>query len=231
MRVTVGTKKKVREDFVLLISGIEDNDCIVRRLVGSERPIYYRSRYTAPYEDFLELKNLLLLVRSMDDVNAENIVAVDLSEWIGHEQEEYLTVMLKYLHDRRSHWKYVFTVGSCGMEDAAKLYVRLKTYLCGSIEVDRTFSGADSLEEYLVKTKRMKQDAAGVFSRLFFSREAKISRGYEILESILGEMKRPGERGPVSLDALSEYLSEEDSLLCLLLGKTVDIKEESYGNC
>lgn len=226
----MGTAKKNTNDFVLLISGIADNDRLVRQYIDSDRPIYYKSRYTAPYEEFHELKKLLLLVRSIDDVNAENVIAVDLGEWIGHEQEEYLTVMLKYLHDQRDHWRYVFTAGDCSREEAARLYIRLKTYLSGTVAEDETFRSPEHLESYLFRTQRMQRNAARTLARLFFSREMKDSRGYEILESVLKEMEQLNGGKRINLATLREYVSREDSLLCLLMGKTVEIKEDKYEN-
>ncbi len=214
------------ENFVMLITGIADNDRLVKRVTGEERPIYYKSRYVPPCETFNELRLMLLLVKSMADINGENTIAIDLSEWIGHEQDEYLTVMLKYLHDQRDHWRYIFTVADHSRSEAAKLYIRLKTYMTGSIVEDKTFMSMPGLEEYLVSEKKLGREVAAELAGRFFSREFKGSRSYEILDGVLAELKALSTGRTVTFRALRDYLSREDSLMCLLLGRTVEIKEE-----
>lgn len=224
----MSSAKLGNEDFVLLLSGISDNDRFVKGYTGSDHPIYYKSRYTPPFEQFRELKNLLLLVRDMDDISAENTIAVDLSEWIGHEQEEYLTVMLKFLHDQRDHWRYIFTVGSCGRTEVTRLYIKLKTYLTGCIIEDRTFMGRDELKNYLVTNHHMQRGAAAVFAGLFLSRDFRTERGYEILEGIIAELEHFTGGKRIGMAALRDYLSRGDSLMCLLMGRTINIEEEKH---
>jgi len=219
-----------RENFVLLITGIRNNDRTVKKLTEKDHPVYFKSRYVPPYEDFKELKRLLLLVRSMEDADSEGIIAVDLAEWVGHESEEYFTVMLKYLHDQRGRWSYVFTVADHSRAEVSKLYVSLKTYLTGHIEEDTTFMNAGELEERLFKDYHMQRNAAKEFAGLFMSRDLKLERGYEILESMIGEMERIGSGGRITLASLRKYLGREESLMCVLLGKTVEIKESRYEN-
>ncbi len=215
-------------DFILLISGISDNDRLVKHVVNSNRPIYYKSRYVLPYEEFNELRKLLLLVRSVDDVNAERIIAVDLGEWVGHEQDEYLSVMLKYFHDQRDHWRYVFTVGAHTYEEITRLYIKLKTYMNGEIFEDNTFKSREGLETHLTKRNKMTKGAAKVLSELFFSRELKDARSYELLSSVREDLERMSGGKRITVATVKEYMAEEDSLLCLLLGKTVEIKEDNY---
>lgn len=213
------------ENFVMLITGIADNDRLVKQMTGEQRPIYYKSRYVPPCETFNELRLMLLLVKSMADINGENTIAIDLSEWIGHEQEEYLTVMLKYLHDQRDHWRYIITVADHSRAEAARLYIRLKTYMAGSIIEDETFMSMRGLEEYLVTEKKLSREVSSELARHFFSREFKGSRGYEILEGVLAELRSLSGGRTVTLKVLREYLSREDSFMCLLLGRTVEVKE------
>jgi|GEM_PF-1359438 len=218
------------ENFTLLISGIADNDRFVKRLTGSDHPIYYKSRYTPPFEQFTELRSLILLVKDLDDINADNVVAIDLSEWVGHEQEEYFTVMLKFLHDQRDHWKYIFTVGSCSRREVTKLYIKMKSYLTGHIVEDRTFQECSGLEDYLVRGHHMQRSAASAFARLFLSRDLRAEKSYEIMEGILNELESFSRGRRIGMPALRDYLSSEDSLMCLLLGKTVDLTEGNYEN-
>ncbi len=222
------TKEK-KEGFVLLITGVSDNDRAVKELLGSDRPVYFKSRYTQPYEEFKELKKLLLLVKEMDCLTDRAEIAIDLGEWVGHEQEEYFVIMLKYLHDQSYRWSYCFTVGDHSRSEAARLYIKLKTYLSGSIVEDTTLTAAESLSDYLCCRFAFRPDAAKVLAGLLLSREMKTRLSYELVDSVCGELRElTGARG-VTVNSLREYLGCEDSLVCMLLGKTVDInREERY---
>ncbi|MBE6765354.1 MAG: hypothetical protein IJP10_05415 [Clostridia bacterium] len=218
-----------REDFTVLLSGIKDNDRIIRKMTGRKHPIYYKSRYTPPFERFCELRNLQLLVKDLDDINADNTIAVDLSEWIGHESDEYLTVMLKFLHDQRDHWKYIFTVGDHRREEVTKLYIKLKTYLAGHIIEDTTFTNEDGLKQYLVSECRLSGRVAGELAKLFFTKELREYRSYEMLDSVLLELRNRSGGATVTLSVLDGYLADGESLLCLLLGRK-PAKEAKHEN-
>lgn len=44
--------------------------------------------------------------------NFRGVVAIEVAQWLGHEKEEYLTVLLKYLYDHRDLWLTVLVLNS-----------------------------------------------------------------------------------------------------------------------
>lgn len=56
--------------------------------------------YAPPYEAFDGIRELQLAVRRMGAFPPEAL-ALDLTEWVGHEEEEWLEITAMYLHDHR----------------------------------------------------------------------------------------------------------------------------------
>ncbi len=203
-------------NFILLISGIPNNDRIVKKLTGRQKPIYYKTRYTPPYENFEELRRLLLRVKSVDEVNAENTIAVDISEWEGHENEEYFTVMLKYFHDQCDHWAYIFTVGNLSAERASGLYLMLKSYLKGGIVYDHTFDSAEFLSAYIYENYNTTPLLCERLSDLLMQKEFRDHLGFEFMESILDELFEISGGRHLLCDHLKKYLARTDTIISLL---------------
>ena len=79
-----------------------DGECIV---------FFFFFRYYAPFEkDFNELRRIGFEARKHTRFKEEynGYIAVDVSEWIGHEDEFYFDIILKYLYDQNDHWRYIF---------------------------------------------------------------------------------------------------------------------------
>ncbi len=210
------------KDFTLLISGISDNDRAVRTLAETELQqagrtlVFYRSRYTPPYETFKELKNLMLHVKDNGSLFEDNVVAIDLSEWVGHESEEYFTIFLKYLHDQRDRWQYIFTVGDCPHAKLQDFYLKLRLYLRGSIRKDETFMDAVHLKAY-IQQMEVENDAAEKLSDILMQDFAKPVRGYEMLECIIEELNEREQGERITVNTLTDYLRDEDSMLGMLM--------------
>lgn len=91
-------------------------------------------QYTAPYEPFVEILNFQKVSAYRpfkDSLSKKKVIAIDLKEWIGHENEEYLHIFFKFLHDAPLPfaYEYIFTVGGAGYEEAKPLHALMKKYL------------------------------------------------------------------------------------------------------
>ena len=73
---------------------------------GNEPCVYFKLPYVPPCDPFKELRRLILRIRENTGLRANfrGVVAIEVSDWIGHEREEYFTVLLKYLYDHRAFW-------------------------------------------------------------------------------------------------------------------------------
>lgn len=78
-------------------------------------PFYFR--YQPPYvsvSDFRELKYLQRKAISKTRFKSEynGYILINISEWIGHTEEEHFTNSMYFLRDMNDHWKYVFLLNS-----------------------------------------------------------------------------------------------------------------------
>lgn len=78
-----------------------------KAFAGRESCVYLRLRYVPPYGSFEELRRLILRLREAAGLRADyrGVVALEATSWLGHEQEEYFIVLLKYLYDHNAHWR------------------------------------------------------------------------------------------------------------------------------
>lgn len=96
----------------LLVRNIAENVCEAypECFQGETAMVFFRIRYTPPYEKFTELKRLILQIRQATGIRSRfrGMVCIDASEYRGHEEEEYFTVLLKYLYDNSGNDAVVF---------------------------------------------------------------------------------------------------------------------------
>lgn len=205
------------KDFTLLITGSDDNDIAAEMLAGSGRTVIHQKLcYTPMYQDFMELKKLQLKLRSSAAAMGRKVCAVlDISEWIGHEKEDYFTIMLKYLHDKRDRMSYVFTVGKADEKQAMDIFFRLRCFLSGTMKKDETLLDGAALTEYL-EGQCVERDAAGVLSELLMKEEMKQMRSLPVINSICREMRISSRTGRVSLLTVRKYLEGSQNIVSLI---------------
>lgn len=134
--------KAQRNNFTVLITGEADNDTAALRYIqGHEayreaKCVLYQLEYVPPYyETFKGIRDFQELTKYHafhDPIQKEAAAVIDLSEWIGHEQESYLEIFCKFLHDYDwafYQYVYIFTVGEADRKTAEKLYALLDRYL------------------------------------------------------------------------------------------------------
>lgn len=71
---------------------------------------YFVLRYQPPYSELTELKRMqyeaIKHTRFKDEYRG--FIAVDLSEWTSHFEEEFFSLILTFLRDMSESWKYIF---------------------------------------------------------------------------------------------------------------------------
>ena len=130
-------------DAVFLITGMEENERFAKELVQTQMKVtperfdgvfpivYQKMLYTAPFEKFHGLRQLASQIRDATGLRACycGIVGLDLTDWFGHEQEEYLKITFKFLHDHRQMWKILFTVGDADVSKIQRMMITAAPYL------------------------------------------------------------------------------------------------------
>lgn len=101
------------------------------RFRGRQPYAFCRVRYVPPCERFPELRRLILCVKEVTGLRAEfrGIMAAEVSEWLGREEEEYFTVLLKYLYDHRDIWQGWLVVRNCPERQMARFLSACALYL------------------------------------------------------------------------------------------------------
>ena len=97
-----------RNNFTLLLTGAADNDTAALHYLRNHavyreaKCVLYQLQYVPPYEKFEGICKLGEKTKYhpfADPIQKEATAVIDLSEWIGHEQEAYLETFCKFLHD------------------------------------------------------------------------------------------------------------------------------------
>lgn len=80
------------------------------KFYGEVPCICYKVNYVAPFNEFKELKNLIMRIKENTGLRSEfrGVVALNIDEWIGHEQDDYFSIFLKYLHDHSTYIQCIF---------------------------------------------------------------------------------------------------------------------------
>ena len=213
-------KKYIEEkkDFILLITGSTDNDYAAERAADPTIEVVHHKLFYVPmYGDFSELMYLQEKLRGSEyGLGRRVCCAIDISEWIGHEDEEYFIVSLKYLHDHRDGIDYIFTVSEYGEADVKKLYFKLSCYMSGMIFMDKTFMSAASLSG-LIESYGIARSAAQLMSELIMLEEMSELRSYPVVRMMCSEICSYSENEePAGMKELSLYLDKTGSLPSIL---------------
>lgn len=182
------------KNFTCILTGMKDNDTMVENYVrrhGFEEAkcVQYKLEYTPPYENFTGISYFEIMTQYRpftDPIQKKAVAVIDLSEWIGHEEEEYLEIFCKFLHDYDwsfYQYEYVFTVGDADRMKMKKLYAVLSEYLDkGNIVEDRTMTDEKSMAKYLVSAFPVNKTLAAKLSHIFVDNKIK---GYVQLHMVM----------------------------------------------
>lgn len=218
--------------FTFVLTGIKDNDSLVENYVRNhgyekEKCTQYKLEYTPPYQNFNGISYFERITQYrpfQDPIQKKAVAVIDLSDWIGHEKEEYLEIFCKFLHDYDwsfYRYEYVFTVGNADRAKVKELYGLISEYLCeGKILEDRTMTDERSMSEYLISEFPIDQNLAEKLAYVFISNKI---RGYVQLNMV---MKDFVERLQYEKDSIitekqvsKEFEKLENSKLIALFGK------------
>lgn len=125
-----------RNSYTFYLTGRNDTDAAVIRIIGEHPYLMFCLPYTAPYEEFHSIKEFQRESRYRpfcEEDERKKIAVIDLQGWAGHEQEEYLEIFIKFLHDRQSffHYEYVFKVRESDRTGLGKLDRLMRQFLRG----------------------------------------------------------------------------------------------------
>lgn len=180
--------------FTFYLTGRKDNDTAVENYVRTHgyndlKCVFFKLEYTPPYKDFRAIADFMAITQyhPFRDPSFKKAAAViDLSEWIGHENEENLEIFLKFLHDYDwsfYRYEYVFTVGDADKSKIKAIYAVVDEYLCkGHIYEDKTLTDEKSMSVYLYENYPVNRALAERLSYIFVANKI---NGYAQIHTVM----------------------------------------------
>ena len=203
------------------------------RFTGKKVGVFFRLNYVPPYEKFQGLRMLLLRVKEAKGLRAEfrGVVAIDVTEWLGHEREEFFTVILKYLYDHRSSWISSFVLCDSTETQQRKLAVACAAYISPVMEDISLFSRKDRLARML----QLRFHATGCLilrstlnrlTEMIAAPELAQVRSLALLDRIVEDLAAMSvQKKVVNIETVQKYLADPYSTLTMLMGRS-EYKEE-----
>ena len=160
--------------FTVFITGVKSNDYAVKRYIGKGKSyVFYKLPYAPPYQGFNGIRDFQVITRFKpfeDSTQKNKYAVVDLSEWVGHEREEYLEIFMKFLHDYSGYFEfeYIFTVGNAKRNQIQELLVLAATYLEEvNVHEDLTLVEEKKLAKYIQLHFEVEKNCAAKLAQIF----------------------------------------------------------------
>ncbi len=212
-----------------------------REFAGKTSCVYYKMPYVPPYESFQELRKLILRIRENTGLRADfhGIVAIEATQWLSHEQEEYFTVLLKYLYDHRNLWQAALVLNHGTQAQCERFLSHCARYI-----TPRFFDASlFTRQEFLCDTIRCEfarqgtpiaQDAADLLAVALARPELKDARSLTLIRRSAEEtIACAGTGRPITREEIREYLENPYSTLTLMAGNPLTTERsnrfETYG--
>jgi hypothetical protein len=227
-------------DLIFLVTEMKDNDKIVNSVSeqtyannpgifeGTDPYAYYKMKYVPPYDSFGELRQLILRIKNSTGLRYEfkGIIAIDLFEWLGHENDEYFDVTLKFLYDHRHIWKYIFTFKDAGIEKLNPMFDHAIHFFRIMVIDKCLFNHRDELKKYLKNSfdknnVTYESSAIDILAGIFSDKDAKNIKSYEKIDMITQDIADNSPDKKITGTAIVKNLSENRLILNMLLNKNM----------
>lgn len=233
--------RKGSHGLTLINTDLAEAEEMVKRLAEDERTrnprdfagnvscVYYKMPYVQPCEPFEELRRLIERVRENTGLRADfrGIVAIEAVEWLGHEKEEYFTVLLKYLYDMRDVWRAAIV-----LKEATHAQIQRMASACSDVITPRPFEvrvftqpeRLCALLHEAFQRRGVKADgkAIGILAQVLARPELRKARSLAMIERTVEELTDlSAGREEVTADAVREYVMDPWSALTMMAGKVL----------
>lgn len=193
---------------------------------GKEACVYFKMPYIPPCDPFKELRRLILRIHENTGLRAnfKGVVAIEVSEWIGHEREDYFSVLLKYLYDHRSFWRIAVILNNCTPNQINRFISSCARYITPRLFNVNLFSDQDTLccmirQEFAQQGKTITQDAAELMAEAMARSDLKDARSLTLIERSVEEtISFAGNSKSVTSDIIRDYLMDPYSTLSMMAG-------------
>lgn len=208
------------KNFILAQTGFWGNDTPIYSMTNRNL-LFFKLRYIPPYEDLKKLLSELQIKERKKNIFGDNItLAMDITEWIGKENDEYFSIIVKYLSDMCPKWNYIFTVNSKKSECIYPVFCFLRKYLQGDFIKDSVWESRKTLETFLLTSLNYSCSAASILSNLFLHPKMEKYRSNDMLERITQEVMSfsVNINSSISEKDIKNYLKSNNNIIQLMLG-------------
>ncbi len=213
------------EALIRQIADAEKKAC-PKDFAGNTPCVYFKLPYVPPYETFKELRRLILRIRENTGLRADfrGIVAIEATQWLDHEQEEYFTVLLKYLYDHRSLWHSVLVLTDVTKAQTNRFLSCCARYISPRSFDLRVFSRQETLDslirlEFDRCGKAFSPDATQILSGVLMRPELKEARSLALIARTAGEIAAGSVGRKITREDVRRYLADPWSTPALMAGK------------
>lgn len=200
-----------------------------KQFAGNKPCVYFKFPYIPPCEKFGKLRSLILLIQENTGLRANfhGIVALEATEWVGHEQEEYFISTIKYLFDHSDHLHAALILKNCTGMKLARFLRNICFSVPGINLVESSqlfFSDTERLEEYcrdcLNRANRVVAQASlSLLAQTLMRRELTDARSLSLIDQVLQNLIAfAPNRKIISGTTVQQYLERPDTMLAMMLG-------------
>lgn len=184
-----GADAMLNNHFTLLLCHENDVSYYADTLLDDNKPLYMLFHYTPPYEQFKGVRQFQQQLAQLNPLEWKQYKPViDLSEWLHHETEEYFIAFVKYLADHTSLWQYILTVRNAVAADVQPMYLRLRLYMTGDVQVHEFTKPDRLLELQLISQYGMVEKDACTLAQIMAQPAFKLYRTQSFLEHLVEEI-------------------------------------------
>ena len=214
--------------FILVQTGFWGSDTPIYSMTN-RKILFLKLRYIPPYEDLKKLLSALQIKERKENIFGDNITLVlDTTEWVGKENDEYFSIIVKFLSDMNFRWNYIFTINLKKTECMNLMFCFMRQYMQGEMIKDLTWENKKSLETFLMKSLNYSSTAASIMSSLFLHPKMEEYRSNDMLEKITQEIMDTSVNinGPILDKDIKNYLKKQNNIINLMLGNDLKIIRE-----
>ena len=199
---------------------------------GEGLQVFTRLKYTAPDEPFQEIQKLILQIRKAAGFRSvfRGIIAIDVSEYKGHEEEEYFTIFLKFLYDNARGCKIVLVCSQYEEQDVKKLLGGCMRFFPIQHEKMEIFEREQlrglirsAFHEYMLEI-----DSENVerIAEMVSDQSLRPFRSLQLIERIPAEISLMKEGVRSLKEAILSYFQNPYSPICMLAGRPLFFGKE-----
>ncbi len=190
------------------------------KFYGEVPCICYKLNYVAPFNEFKELKNLIMRIKENTGLRSEfkGVVAIDIDEWLSHEQDDYFSIFLKYLHDHSQYIQYVFYSNEnhklqCMMKHTVKYLTISLQCIDETKDTDKLYK--DMKYQFKCYHKDISLEDVAYFTKEILKKNVDLYND-NIQESIILDMLKDVQEDLIDKNMIDQYLNDKYRLINMI---------------